>query len=131
VCRGFSLVDCQGLSIKGVAYCDRLKALGLQSLQERRLRNDLIMTYQILFGYVSLNYEDFFTRSNVSVTRGHKHKLFVRRTRLDIHKYSFAHRVVEVWNCLPNNVVEAISLTGFKTRLNAVDLSKYVKGWEL
>ena len=39
----------------------------------------LIICYKILFGLVKLSYSDFFTLSSVTVTRGHRYKLYVKR----------------------------------------------------
>jgi len=38
--------------------------------------------------------------------------------RYDIRKYSFCYRVVNVWNSLPDYVVEADSVNSFKSRLD-------------
>ena len=38
--------------------------------------------------------------------------------RYDIRKYSFCYRVVNVWNSLPDYVVEADSVDSFKCRLD-------------
>ena len=51
-------------------------------------------------------------------TRGHNHKLFKPRARLERRKHSFKHRIVNDWNILPNEVVEAQSVNSFKSRLN-------------
>ena len=41
------------------------------------------------------------------------------------HKYFFANRICDIWNALPNSVVEAFSLTVFKRLLDNVDLTRY------
>ena len=53
-------------------------------------------------------------------TRGHHLKLFRRRARLDVRKYSFCHRVVDCSNDLPENVVRAPSVHSFENRLDRV-----------
>ena len=50
--------------------------------------------------------------------RGHPKKLFKRRSRLDIRKFSFPFRVVEIWNSLPEIVVKAPSVNSFENRLD-------------
>ena len=43
-------------------------------------------------------------------TRGHSLKLYQKRARTTIRKNSFTHRVVQLWNSLPEEVVSAPSL---------------------
>ena len=50
------LLGCSKLS-----YADRLARLKLESLEVRRLRHDVILTYKILFGLTDMNQSDFFT----------------------------------------------------------------------
>ncbi len=53
-----------------------------------------------------------------SVTRGNDQKLYKQRSRLNIRKYSFTHRVVDVWNSLPNSVIQAKTVYSFECRLD-------------
>ena len=46
-----------------LSYTDRLKALGLERLELRRLHADLIMCYKIVHGFVSIPFESFFELS--------------------------------------------------------------------
>jgi len=45
------------------------------------------------------------------VTRGHNLKLVNSRCHYDLRTYSFAVRVVNIWNSLPDSVISANSLT--------------------
>jgi len=38
--------------------------------------------------------------------------------RYDIRKYAFCYRVVNLWNSLPDYVVEADAINSFKSRLD-------------
>ena len=63
-----------------MSYNDRLAALNLPSLELRRLRNDVICWYKILFFVVEMPDDNFFEFSLVKHTRGHSFKLFKRRS---------------------------------------------------
>ena len=54
-----------------------------------------------------------------SRTRGHKAALVKEQCRLDRRKYSFSQRVViNDWNKLPNDCVNASSVNMFKNRID-------------
>jgi len=56
-----------------LSYCDRLTKLELNTLELRRLHNDLAMCYKIVFGLIDVNFTDFVTFSTPSgVTRLYK-----------------------------------------------------------
>jgi len=83
----------------------RLLRLGLDNLELRRLRQDLIIfTYKIAFGLVANAGNEYFTIANsvnASInTRGHLYKLFPHHSRIDARKYFFTERVVRAWNGL-------------------------------
>ena len=54
------------------------------------------------------------TPSSVEYTRGHQHKL----DRYDIRKYYFTERNVNIWNSLPDAVVNSSTINQFKNRLD-------------
>ena len=47
-----------------------------------------------------------------------KFKLFKKQIRLDVAKYSFANRVCDRWNRLPEDVVSSSSVNLFQGRLD-------------
>ena len=65
---------------------------------------------------VAVNYSKWFKLSGNNRTRGHCYKLVKTRSRLDIRKNFFSQRVINVWNSLPSEVVEAESVNAFKNR---------------
>jgi len=106
-------------SISELPYEQRLVRLGLTTLELRRIRGDLIQVFKIVHGFDKLVFNDFFTLSHNTRTRGHGLKLHSRRSRLDVRKYFFSSRVVKEWNGLPEEVVYASSVNAFKNRIDA------------
>jgi hypothetical protein len=106
------------VELKGLTYIEKLKALDLFSLEKRRTRGDLIETFKILNGIDKVDSEIFFTKSSTN-TRGHSLKLFKQSANSETRKNYFAHRVVDSWNRLPAEVVEAKSIDVFKNKLDS------------
>ena len=51
-------------------------------------------------------------------TRGNKYKSLNHTFHYDTRKYSFSARIVNIWNSLPNYVVDVDTVCLFKTRLD-------------
>ena len=94
-----------------------------------RLRGDMIDTYKFTHClYATQN--RLFTVDTKSVTRGHSYNLLKPRVETTLRQNFFTQRVIERWNALPADVVEAPSLNAFKNRFDAV-MSSYMYSVEV
>ena len=104
-------------NLRNQSYEERLRALNLTTLEQRRERGDLIAVYRSRNGLEKFDNEDLMIW-DTRATRGHGMKLKKSSSRRDIKKFSFPHRCVEVWNALDEEVVSAKTLHNFKERLD-------------
>ena len=108
-------------------FMERLQALGLETLEERRIKNDLIFLFKIIHRLVDVPFESLFSW-NERPSRGHILKINCQYSRTDIRKYFFVTRVVPVWNNLPAIIVNSENLNRFKNALNVHNFSNLCRG---
>ena len=116
-------------------YKERLMAVGLTTLEERRDRGDLIQAYKLIKGLEQLDNHcipksvpSLETHGPVSALRRRNNLVRESFKTKEKNKYCkattmrhhfFTNRVVPLWNGLPNDVTSAQTLTGFKMNLDA------------
>ena len=108
--------------LRNVDYSQRLKILKLPSMQYRLRRGDMIQVYKIVKGLDRVPSEMFFKFCDASddmrQTRGHNWKIFKPQHTLDVRKHTFSVRIINDWNSLSAEVVNAESLNIFKNKLD-------------
>ena len=103
--------------MKNLHYEERLKRLGLITLDRRRVRSDLLEAFKIINGHYDVSFDTYFFKFDEAGRREHSKKLFKRRSRLDIRKYVFANRTVDKWNALPDRCIECTTLNDLKAKI--------------
>ena len=114
-----------GMSDTYISNPDRLRKLKLPTLAYRRIRGrgDMIDICKLLHGKYDrntsniINLYKYHNKLNER-TRGHIWKICHERSRLNLRKEIFPNRAVNMWNFLPEHVVNAPSVESFKNRLD-------------
>ncbi|CAC5390072.1 unnamed protein product [Mytilus coruscus] len=112
-------------NINHLSYEDRLRSLGLPTLEYRRDRNDMIQVYKALHGIDDINWMSLFTLAPSNYTTGHSLKLFKKQCKTTHRLNTFSIRVVDQWNNLSDLTVTAKTLNNFKSALNGENWNPY------
>ena len=105
-------------NLRNKRYQERLKDLELITLEQRRLRGQLIETFKYLKGITRATPEGLFDLDANVRTRTNGLKLRTRASRTTVKNKFFPTTIVSTWNNLPENVVTARTLNTFKARLD-------------
>ena len=97
-------------------YSERLEALNLTTLAERRLRGDLIETFKIVNDLVNYG-KDIFKMGRSGRNIVHKPSKLRRTGVHNIANSSLSHRVINYWNKLPSCVKFSQDVNFFKINL--------------
>ena len=103
---------------KELSYEQRLGKLHLMTLEMRRLRYDLIVTYKIMHGLEMVKREKFF-KINKSNTRGNSMELYKNAVSTTQRKNFYCERIINAWNVLPDDVVKSKNVAQFKAHLTS------------
>ena len=108
--------------LAGLSYEDRLRELGLTTLEERRRRGDLIEVFKIMHGFDNLDRSRFFKlKSEVHSYETSGHDLCIaHKTHKNVTRGNyFDIRIIDDWNGLPPGVVHCKSIASFKKALDS------------
>ena len=115
--------------LRGLAwlpYKDRLQFLSAETLELRRLKQDLLTLFKIINGIIDVDMSQFFELNNYSQTRGHNFKLVKTINNNNARAFSFACRRIDCWNALPADTILATSITVFRNLLDAHNFNKFL-----
>jgi len=110
--------------MKVLPYNERLRLLGLWTLEERQNTADLIEMFKMLRGKSCPSFDSMFERSRNLSTRGHSVKLMKHHCTTDLRKYFFSERVIDRWNMLTEDCVSSSTINEFKGKLTRIRNSK-------
>lgn len=79
----------------------------------------MIETFKIITGiYDNEVTEGIFDLDPNTRTRGHSKKIKKKFCKINLRKFSFTNRIVDLWNTLPQSVIDAKDVRQFEIRLD-------------
>ena len=106
-------------TIRNQPYQNRLKALDLTTLVERRKRGNLIQMYKIMHNIDKVDKGNRFQIvTNHHQVRGHCLKYFKEISRQQHRENFFFNRTANLWNSLPSDIVQAPTVNSFKAGID-------------
>ena len=112
-------------SMSDMSYEDRLTALGLETLEYRRLKFDLVMIFKIVHNLVDLDRDSLITVTSTT-TRNSFLKIFKPRCESSLRMKFLCVRCVNVWNSLSESTKASSSIVAFKNNLNKNNLIQFL-----
>ena len=112
--------------LKGKTYQDRLKEIGLLTLEKRREQFDLVQVFKIVAGKEDVRSSTWFSLTGPApdrATRLTSDPLNIRKQnpKTDIRKNFFSNRVVDNWNRLPSYVKNSRNVKEFKNHVRRLN----------
>jgi hypothetical protein len=105
--------------LKSREYKERCSELGLETMEERRHKQDLALVHKLMQDGpdASILQRTWENNEGARMRQVTANGLTTQYARTDVRKYSFAVRVVDKWNRLPESVRTATSKETFKREL--------------
>ena len=105
-------------SLKRLPYNERLKRMGLTTLEARRKRGDLIQVFKI---FNNIEKVDLVNRPKFkwdTTTRGHNQKYSREICTTEARQNFLTNRIANVWNSLPSEAINAKTTNEFKSKID-------------
>jgi len=109
-------------SLSHLSYEDRLKALKLTTLTERRLRGDLIQVFKLVKGIDSSNLifaNNFVSKHSNRLSNAFYFKRDLVKSSTPRHQF-LTNRTATIWSSLPQRAVDSKTTNQFKNRLDII-----------
>ena len=111
------------IELRTMGYEERLRTLGLTTLEARRKRADLIQTYKIINRVEEVDIDmgtgNNLRRGGVNPGRRHGNQIEVEKWGYNpMRNNSLPNRTATTWNILPSEVVMADTTNVFKSRVD-------------
>ena len=74
--------------------------------------------FKMLNGYENIDSNIFFEIKESKIPIGHNITLVKKQSRLDVRKFSFSQRTINVWSKLSTDCVHASSVNTFKKKID-------------
>ena len=111
------------------ALREECQCLDLHTLQDRRIRGNMIKSYKLVHHFEDIPYTCFFQLNTIRL-RGHSLKLLKPdHWRTTLKGNWFSIRVMNHWNALPESVVTALTIATFKARYDRHIKTPKHTGW--
>ena len=107
--------------LRSLSYDDQLRRAKIPTLAYRRLRGDMIDAFKHLphiDGYDTSVVSDSFSL-NSRVSRQHDYQLIRRHDESPLQSHHYYSRIREIWNNLPDTVVNSTNINQFKNSLDS------------
>ena len=126
----FTRFLCKKCHIKYNNYLHRLDILHLETLEIRRVKQDMILIYKMLNNLIDLNFSKYFSlHTTVSTLHLRRHRFYIKLpkfSKTSARNNFFNYRCISAWNKLPDDVVSSNSLSIFKSKLNKVNFDNII-----
>ncbi|KAF2353608.1 hypothetical protein FHG87_015638 [Trinorchestia longiramus] len=104
--------------VRNLSYERRLQRLEFISLEQRKLRGELIETFKYLNGLNNVTLEGLFERGGNVRTRNNGQQLLLRNFKTSQAMNFYPVKIAATWNQLPENKVSAGTVNTFNNRLD-------------